>query len=129
MTASFPRPALLAFLAALLTQGVVRGDGAPPGKIDFARDVRPILADACHGPDKGKRKADLRLDLRKDAVAAGAIVPGKPDQSELVKRITHAIPSKRMPPVKAVRQLTPAQVTTLRRWVAEGAPYEDHWAF
>ena len=100
--------------------------------VDFNRDVRPILADtcfACHGPDEKARKADLRLDNRADALAAKAVVPGKPGEAELVRRITSTDPAEKMPPAKSGKKLTPAQVETLRTWVAQGAEYKGHWAF
>src|SRR5436190_10545366 len=94
-------------------------DAALPRVIDFNRDVRPILSDACfacHGPDDAKRKAKLRLDLRDAAVqpaksGARAIVPGKLEQSELVKRITLADgDDDHMPPAKSNKHLTARQV-------------------
>ncbi|HEX8916033.1 MAG TPA: PSD1 and planctomycete cytochrome C domain-containing protein [Humisphaera sp.] len=112
--------------------------GTPPAApLDFNRDVRPILSDncfACHGPDPEKRKGKLRLDDRAAALAPAegghaAIVPGKPDESELVKRIVTADADEKMPPAKSHKTLTPAQVATLKRWVAEGASYAGHWAF
>ncbi|PAW72325.1 MAG: hypothetical protein B9S33_22890, partial [Pedosphaera sp. Tous-C6FEB] len=104
---------------------------------DFQRDIRPILSRqcfACHGPDEHSRKANLRLDLRESALAPAksgkrAIVPGKPDASELVRRITSTDHNKLMPPPETKKQLTPAEVDTLRRWVAAGADYQPHWAF
>jgi hypothetical protein len=101
-------------------------------KLQFNRDIRPILTDncfLCHGPDKNHRKADLRLDVREEAIAAKVIVPGKPDMSPLVERICSDDPQQRMPPVKSNKKLTELQKALLRRWVAEGAPYEGHWAF
>src|SRR5262245_60218365 len=98
----------------------------------FNRDVRPILAEncfACHGPDKAARKASLRLDVREDALEAGAFVPGKPDESPLVQRIYSAVRGKVMPPPKSHKKLTAAQKDTLKRWIAAGAEYEPHWAF
>ena len=104
--------------------------------VNFDRDVRPILSEncfACHGPDANKRKAKLRLDTRAGAFAdlGGhvAIVPGKPDESTLVDRIVSDDPDEKMPPAKSEKRLTPAQVDTLRRWVASGAEYKSHWAF
>lgn len=100
-------------------------------KVAFNRDIRPILSDncfACHGPDKNKRMANLRLDLREDAVARGAIVPGKPGQSKLIARVL-ATGAGMMPPAEFHKTLTPAQKSTLKRWVAEGAKYEGHWAY
>ena len=84
--------------------------GAP--RLEFNRDIRPILAEncfACHGPDSAARKADLRLDRREDAIKAGAIVPGKPDESALVERVFETAADKIMPPPKAHKVLKPAQ--------------------
>lgn len=101
--------------------------------VDFAKDIRPILAAqcySCHGPDEKARKADLRLDVRGDAVKAGALAPGKADASELLKRITSAEPTEKMPPASAKKPLlTPQQIDLLRRWVNEGAQYGEHWSF
>src|SRR5215213_7966636 len=105
---------------------------AAPGKLEYNRDVRPILADncfACHGPDSAARKADLRLDQRDMAMDGGAIVPGKPDQSPLVERIYSADKSEVMPPHKTNKKLTDAQKAVLKQWVAEGADYQPHWSF
>jgi len=103
--------------------------------IDFNRDVRPILSDACfqcHGPDKAKRKADLRFDTEAGAFADlggyAAIVPGHPAKSALVERITAKEPSKRMPPPKSGHGLKPGEAELLTRWIAEGAKYEKHWS-
>jgi mono/diheme cytochrome c family protein len=104
--------------------------------VDFNRDVRPILSNncfACHGPDEKVRKADLRLDTREGATADrdghAAVVPGKPDASEVVKRLTADKPGKRMPPAKTGKTLSKAEIDTLTRWVKEGAPYAKHWAY
>ncbi len=103
-----------------------------PAKIDFNRDVRPILSNncyQCHGPDEMVRKAKLRLDTRDGALAA-AIVPGKPDASELITRLT-ATPDDAsvMPPVKTGKKLTTREVDVLKQWVKEGANYSTHWAY
>lgn len=93
-------------------------------EIDFNRDIRPILTEncfACHGPDEKKRKADLRLDIRADALSFGAFVPGKPAQSGLIKRVTATDPGEVMPPPATGKKLTPQQVQTLRKWIADGA--------
>ncbi len=107
----------------------------PAGAIRFNRDVRPILSDACfncHGPDKAKRKADLHFDteegVRADLGGHFAIVPGKPDESELFKRVSSPDPKKRMPPLSAGSGLSKEQIETLRQWIAEGAKWEKHWS-
>ena len=101
--------------------------------VDFAREVRPILSTQCfqcHGPDEKARKAKLRLDLRDEALKSGTIVPGKPDESELFKRVCATDPDVRMPPAKLKKPaLTADQIATLKRWIAEGAKYSDHWSF
>ena len=106
------------------------------GEIDFQRDIRPILSDACfhcHGPDKEERKGDVRLDTREGAFADlggyHAIVPGKPEESEVMKLITAEDPDDRMPPKKSGRQLTAQQIELLKKWIAEGAQWGTHWAF
>lgn len=111
----------------------------PPAAVpvDFVKDVRPILTDncfSCHGPDDKTRKGKLRLDLKDEANKAGksgrpAIIPGKPEESELVKRLVTGDADDLMPPAKSKRVLSAAQIETIRRWVAEGAPYTSHWAF
>ncbi|MCX6930981.1 MAG: PSD1 and planctomycete cytochrome C domain-containing protein [Verrucomicrobia bacterium] len=104
--------------------------GAEP--ISYNRDVRPILSDKCfhcHGFDQGTRKGKFRLDSREDAVAKGAIVPGKPQESALVTRIFSSRPQELMPPPDAHKPLTSAQKELLRRWVETGAHYEKHWAY
>ncbi len=104
---------------------------ADNGRLSFSRDIRPILSENCyfcHGPDAATREADLRLDQRSDAVAA-AIVPGEPEASELVTRIFADDIDLVMPPPHSARSLTSEQKARLRQWIAEGAPYESHWAF
>ena len=100
--------------------------------LSFNRDVRPILSDncfRCHGSDKNSRKAKLRLDVRDVAIEKEAFVPGKPDESELVKRVFTTNEDDLMPPPDSHKKLTAAQKEILRRWVAEGAAYEPHWSF
>jgi hypothetical protein len=109
--------------------------GAAP--LRYNRDIRPLLSDNCfhcHGPDAKTRKAGLRLDIREEAMKPAksdkvAIVPGKPEASELVARIFHTDPDELMPPEEAHKTLTPKQKETLRQWIAEGAAYEAHWAY
>jgi hypothetical protein len=100
-------------------------------RLEYNRDIRPILAEncfACHGPDSAARKADLRLDRRDEAIKT-AIVPGKPEQSPLVERIETEDEGLVMPPPKSLKRLTPEQKATLKRWIAEGAEYQPHWAY
>lgn len=104
--------------------------------VQFARDVLPILSTncfSCHGPDESHREADLRLDLEADAkrqlVDGAAVVEGDPAASLLIARITSSDPHEMMPPPEADRRLEPEQIETLRRWIAQGAHWETHWAF
>ncbi len=111
---------------------VLAASGAGADPVRYGRDVRPILAEhcfACHGPDSAARKAKLRLDVRDVAVARGAFVPGKPAESKLVARICSEDPGEIMPPPKTKKQLTVQEKELLRRWIADGADYEAHWAF
>jgi len=104
---------------------------------DFDRDVRPILAEhclQCHGVDEASRESGLRLDRPAGGIAGGdsgtpAIVPGRPDESLLVARITSTDPNVVMPPPSQQRSLSAAEIATLRDWIAAGAAYADHWAF
>jgi len=100
----------------------------------FSRDVLPILADRCfhcHGPDAETREADLRLDQRESAVdSVGVIMPDKPGDSELIARVTTSDPELLMPPPDSHRKpLTAQEVEILKRWIANGAPWGQHWAF
>jgi hypothetical protein len=109
----------------------VVSSSARAGGPEYNRDVRPILAEncfACHGPDSASRKAKLRLDVRDEAVKAGAIVPSKPDESEALRRVHSDDPQESMPPPKTKKVLTKEQKDVLTRWVAAGAAYEKHWS-
>jgi len=128
------------FIVAIALTGVITrsasGDGEAAPTLEFNRDVRPLLSDKClhcHGPDAGPREADLRLDVEASAKGfrpgAAAIVPGDPDSSELVRRICSTDASERMPPEKTGKPLTPREIALLRRWIAEGAPWEPPWAY
>ncbi len=100
--------------------------------IEFNRDIRPILSDACfacHGPDKHARQADLRLDDRDNAIATGAITPGKPDSSSILDRIVSDDPDVVMPPPKTGKSISPEQREKLKQWILQGANYQPHWAF
>ena len=105
-------------------------------KLQFDRDIRPILSDkcyACHGPDPAVRQANLRLDTKEGAFSAPSgypiIVPGEPENSELVLRITHENIDQRMPPQISNRQPTQEQIDTLIQWIAEGAEWEEGWVY
>ncbi len=105
--------------------------------VSYDRDIRPLLSEhcfKCHGPDAGKRQADLRLDLEEGATALhkgiAAIVPGDIGKSELVARVSSDDPDERMPPAKAGKPpLAEEQIALLTRWIEEGAHYEKHWSF
>ncbi|HZN39150.1 MAG TPA: c-type cytochrome domain-containing protein, partial [Planctomycetota bacterium] len=110
---------------------------AQHAEVRYGRDVRPILADRCfrcHGPDATAREANLRLDLRDEALRArkdgAAIVPGDAQKSLLIQRVRHEDESERMPPRRSGKpELNAAEVATIERWIEAGAPYESHWAF
>jgi mono/diheme cytochrome c family protein len=124
--------ALLRLLAAASFLALPAFQAVAAEKPSFNRDVRPILAEncfACHGPDSASRKADLRLDRREVAVKAGAIAPGKPDESEMIRRINAADQDEVMPPASLHRQLTASQKETLKAWIAAGAEYQPLWSF
>jgi mono/diheme cytochrome c family protein len=114
-----PLATLILLPAAAFAQG---------GAVDFNRDVRPILSNncfQCHGPDEKVRKGKLRLDARDDALAA--INPGKPDASELLRRVKTSDADEAMPPAKSGKKLTAREVELLTKWVKEGAKYSAHW--
>lgn len=109
---------------------------ADPHPLAFNRDIRPILSENCfhcHGQDPAKREGKLRLDERESAIRPrddiAAIVPGKPDESEMIRRLASTDPTEQMPPPDSHKRVTPAQLDLLRRWIAQGAPYQKHWAF
>lgn len=107
------------------------GVSAFPAGIEFNRDVRAILSDncfQCHGPDAKAKKIPLRLDIEAEAKAK-VIIPGKPDESELIKRVTSESKAKKMPPVYTGHSLSQKQIEILRQWIADGAQWQAHWAF
>ena len=127
ISAQAPAPATAVPAAASVTR-----------QVDYNWDVRPILSDycfRCHGPDEKARQAGLRLDTAEGAYAAlrrpgtFAVVPGKPAESQMIFRITHANAAVRMPPQVANKVLSPQQIEILRAWIAQGAEYKPHWAF
>jgi len=101
-------------------------------EVRFSREVLPVLSDkclSCHGGDPSGRMAGLRLDTREGATAK-VIVPGKPDESLLLKRVTETNDRRLMPPPRSHKaRLTAKEVATLRAWIAEGAPWGRHWSF
>ena len=105
--------------------------------IEFNHQIKPLLSDrcfACHGPDEKGRKGKLRLDTREGAFKLGKegraiLVPGKPEASEVIRRITSTDPEEIMPPPSSHLSLTAAEVALLRRWVEQGAEWKNHWAF
>ncbi|MGD9647970.1 MAG: DUF1553 domain-containing protein [Pirellulales bacterium] len=107
------------------------------GAVQFARDIRPILANhcfECHGPDEQAREADLRLDTREGLLgngdaAASIVVAGRADDSELYRRIASEDADERMPPADSHRPLNAAQIAKLKQWIDEGAVWRDHWAY
>ena len=104
---------------------------AAGSRVDFSRAIRPLLSEKClkcHGPGRSRGGSDLRLDQARSAIGT-AIVPGRPDQSELVKRITSRDPGKRMPPPKSKLELTDSEIELLKTWISEGADYTVHWSF
>ena len=120
----------------LLVSSALAADAPLPATIGYNRDVRPILADTCfkcHGFDKNKRKADLRLDVRDAALAKMddifPIVPGKPEASEVWKRIITKDEDDVMPPKDEHRQLSARDREIIRKWIQQGAEYQPHWAY
>jgi mono/diheme cytochrome c family protein len=144
-----PRQGVRGFIAAAVTVGAgvlalaaqqsTSRSTQAADPIDYNWDVRPILSEncfQCHGPDEKARRAGLRLDQAEGATRVlneqsgrRAIVPGSPDQSELIRRVTNPNVVARMPPAQTNKTLTPEKIETLRRWIAEGAQYKPHWSY
>jgi hypothetical protein len=130
---SFP---LVACLAGLPVNVTAAEDTT---KIDFNRDIRPILSNychKCHGPDAAQRQGGsdgLRLDTREGAIADqggyAAIVPGHPEKSALVERIKSTDDDERMPPKEMGKRLSPREIELLTKWIEQGAPYATHWSY
>jgi hypothetical protein len=126
---------LLLWAGASASQAAANASSSAPRPVSFNRDIRPIMSDTCfhcHGFDASSRKAGLRLDIREEALKPTKngvipIVPGKPDQSEIILRISDDVDP--MPPADAHKTLTREQKELFRRWVAEGAVYEPHWSY
>ena len=134
---AFPFLLALASIAGIASFGV-RG-AAPvreptlPATVDFNRDIRPILSEncyQCHGPDKNKRKAGLRLDTKEGLFGkARDVVPGKPEASDLYRRLVSDDREERMPKSASGKTLTARQIALVKRWIDQGAPYMGHWAW
>ena len=130
------RTALAAAVVAVVSPALLRAEDATR-RVDFNRDVRPILSDVCfkcHGPDAAQRKGDLRLDTDDGAKAdlgegRRAVIAGDANASELFRRITSKDADLVMPPPDAERKLSPAQVATLKAWIDQGARWQKHWSF
>jgi hypothetical protein len=104
--------------------------------VEFNRDIRPILADkcfTCHGPDQAQRKADLRLDIeqaaKREVDGKRPLAPGSSSQSEVYQRITSTDADVQMPPAESGKKLTPGEIDLIRRWIDQGAAWQQHWAF
>lgn len=105
-------------------------------KIDFGREIRPILSNACfqcHGPDSAAREADLRLDIKSGLEAAAGdsplIVAHQPEKSPLFQRIISHDETEKMPPPDSGKVVKPEQIELIRKWIEQGGDYVDHWAF
>lgn len=128
-------PCLIAVVLPLVAWA--RPASAGGATLSYNRDIRPIFSETCfkcHGPDAARRKSGLRLDQPEAAFGKAesgkaAIVPGKPEQSELISRITSADEDAVMPPPKEHKTLKASEIAILKRWIEEGAKYEGHWAF
>ncbi len=118
------------FSTSLIVFASIAVAAEPP--VDYSRDIRPILSDrcyACHGPDSAKRKAKLRLDQHDEAVKV-AIKPGKSADSPLLKRISSTLDDEMMPPpVSKKPRLSPEQIQLVKRWIDQGAKFDQHWAY
>ncbi|MDZ4684120.1 MAG: PSD1 and planctomycete cytochrome C domain-containing protein [Planctomycetaceae bacterium] len=121
-----------AWLGVLMCGGGLAADDG----VDFQRDIRPLLSAkcfACHGPDAEARQGELRLDLVDDATRSrgdhAAIVPGDPAKSELLRRITSTDDAERMPPPESKKTVSDRERDLLKRWIAGGAQYAEHWAY
>jgi hypothetical protein len=128
---------LICVAALVIAANADREVAADDKAVSFNRDIRPIFSDTCyrcHGPDRNARKAGLRLDIREEALKktkSGVIpiVPGNPEESEIVRRIFSNDEFEQMPPKEAHKVLTAQQKETIKRWVAEGAKYAGHWSY
>ncbi len=126
---------LLTALGSPNALSTLRAQDAARGGIEFARDIRPILVDkcySCHGPDETKREGELRVDFESDVFAerdAATIVRGNPDESELYRRLLSEDEDEQMPPADSGKSVSKQQVALLKKWIAEGAQWQEHWSF
>ena len=127
------RGSFLAVLTAVvLSAANFCASAAETQELRYDRDIRPILSDncfRCHGPEAKSRKAKLRLDVREVALEKEAFVPGKPDESEMIRRLTTTNEDDHMPPAIMHKTVTRAQIDLIRRWITAGAKYEPHWSY
>ncbi len=128
------RSVVFTFFAACCATGPT--SAAEPERVDFSRQVLPLFADrcfACHGPDENTREADLRLDLRASVFdrdpGSPLILPGQSSKSPLFERISSHDPDLQMPPPSATRQLKRKEIVLIRKWIDQGADWQEHWAF
>lgn len=132
--------AAVLLICQLVASHAAAAETGSAGSIDFNRDVRPLLSNRCyrcHGPDEQERQgggaSGLRLDTpegaREDLGGYAAIVPGKPDESELMRRVLSQDEGEIMPPPEAGARLTEAEIQTLRAWIEQDAPYATHWSY
>lgn len=129
-----PQPIRLAFIVLVIQWDLAVCLTAEPRGLEFNRDIRPILSDhcfACHGPDKNKREADVRLDTEQGLFDSDAapVVRGDPSASTLVQRIASDDVDERMPPADFGKDLSSEQIELLRQWIAQGADWQGHWSF
>ncbi|MEY2725676.1 MAG: hypothetical protein RLZZ458_1543, partial [Planctomycetota bacterium] len=131
------RSVLFLLCGVMSGSALMAGDGGTEKRrIEFNRDIRPILSDNCfycHGPDRNKREADLRLDtlsgLHGEGGSGGAIIPGRADESPLIQRVTSGDAEVVMPPPSSGKVLTAEQIRLLRAWIEQGGEYQGHWSF
>ncbi len=133
-TTTWPLLICLIFLT-MISSGLAQSESTAR-QLSFNRDVRPILSDKCfqcHGPDEASRETNLRLDLRASALADlggyQAVLPGDPENSDLIHRINSHDADERMPPVDSGKTLTPQEAKTLTIWIQQGAPWAEFWAY
>src|SRR5947208_2057458 len=131
-----PQAAIQGGAAAAPINHVKAAHSASEKPVDFNRDIRPILSDACftcHGPEEKSRQGNLRLDIRESAFAEhngySIIVPGSSATSRLYQKISSKDNAFRMPPAWSGRSLTPKQIELFRQWIDQGAKWQSHWAF